>query len=194
MNMNNVNISNQLRGSYRPDRWTRKNKWWWSIFFWGHNNLLVNAYVAYKRHMEMEGEVPMSHYDFRKAIVLAKVDPLWNGAPTQSESFAMQRGNQRAMLIMIKKRKDRSTYKKLQNRSAGSRIYATKQPAAKCPATKNKMGTYVTDNRVIIESIGMSAKRLNLKLPHHPEPLKTFGGEGIWLWEILFFVQMGKWE
>ena len=76
MNMNNVNISNQLRGSYRPDRWTRKNKWWWSIFFWDHNNLLVNAYVAYKRHMKMEGEVPMSHYDFRKAIVLAKVDPL----------------------------------------------------------------------------------------------------------------------
>ena len=105
----------------------------------------------------------------------------------------MQRGNQRDMLIMIKKRKDRSTYKKRQNRSAGSRIYATKKPAAICPATKNKMGTFVTDNRVIIESIGMSAKRLNLKLPHHPEPLKTFGGEGIWVLEMLLFVKMSNW-
>ena len=82
MNMNNVNITDQFRGRYRPDRWMRKHKWWWLMFFWGHGTLLLNAYVAYKRHMEMEGEVPMSHYEFCKAIVLAKVDPLVHGAPT----------------------------------------------------------------------------------------------------------------
>ena len=76
---------------------------------WGHRTHLVNAYVAYKRHMEMEGEVPMSHYEFCKAIVLAKVDILGNGAPTQCESFDVQRGEPRAMSRMIKKRKDRST-------------------------------------------------------------------------------------
>ena len=46
MNMNNVDISDQLRGSYRHDRWMRTQKWWWSVLFWGHGTLLVNAYVA----------------------------------------------------------------------------------------------------------------------------------------------------
>ena len=45
MNMNNADIANQLRGSYRPDRWMRKQEWQWLIFFWGHGTLLVNAYV-----------------------------------------------------------------------------------------------------------------------------------------------------
>ena len=67
------------------------------MLFWGHSILLVNAYVAYKRHIEMEGEDPISHYDFRKTIVLAKFDPLGNVAPTQRESFAIKRGKPRAM-------------------------------------------------------------------------------------------------
>ena len=33
MNMNNVEIDNQLRGSYRRDKWMRKKKWLWSMFF-----------------------------------------------------------------------------------------------------------------------------------------------------------------
>ena len=177
MNMNNVDVSDQLRGSYRPDRWNRKQKWWWLIFFWCHGTLLVNAYFAYKRHMEMEGAVPMSHYDFRKEIVLAKVDPLGHGAPTYREYFAVQRGDPRAMSRMIKKRKDRSTYKKRQTMYPGSKRYATKQPDAKCPSAKKKMGIYVTANRVGIESIGMSATRLNLKLPHHHGPLPHLEGK-----------------
>ena len=82
MNMNNAGIADQIRGSYHPDRCMRKQRWLWSMFFWGHGTLLVNDYVAYKRHMETEGEFTMSHYDFRKAIVLVKVDPLRHGAPT----------------------------------------------------------------------------------------------------------------
>ena len=35
----------------------------------------------------MEGEVPMSHYEFRKAIVLDKVDSLGNDALPQREPF-----------------------------------------------------------------------------------------------------------
>ena len=121
------------------------------MFFWGHGTLLVNTYVAYKRHMEMEGEVPMSHYDFRKAIVLAKVDPLGHGAPTQHESFAVQRGKPRTMSRIIKKCKDRFTYKNRHTRSVGIKRYATRQPAAKLPVAKKKMRTYVTANRVGIK-------------------------------------------
>ena len=72
----------------------------------------MSAYVAYKCYMEMEVEGSMSHYDFCKAIVLANVDPLGHGATMQRESFAVQRGDPRAMLRMIKKREDRCTYKK----------------------------------------------------------------------------------
>ena len=86
----------------------------------------MNAYVAYKHHTEMEGYVPMYHFDFCKAIVLVKVDPLRHGAPTQRELFAVQRGDPRAMSRIIKNHKDRSTYNKSQTRYAGSKIYAAK--------------------------------------------------------------------
>ena len=162
------------------------------MFFWGRGTLLVNAYVAYKLHMEMEGEVPMSRYDFRKAIVLDKVDLLGHGAPTQRESFSVQRGDPRAMSRMIKKRKDRSTYKKRHTRSAGSKIYATKQPASKCPAAKKKIGTYVTDNRVAIESIWNECNAVEPEVASSSRTTTTFGGEGIWVREMMFFAHMGN--
>ena len=95
----------------------------------------------------------------------------------QCESFAVQRGKPRAMSIMIKKRKDKSTYKKRQTKSAFSKRYATKQPDAKFPGANKKMGTYVTANRVGIESIVISATRLNPKLPHHLKPLPHLKGK-----------------
>ena len=46
--MNNVDIADQLRGTYRFDCWMCKRKWWWAIWMWGIQLLLVNAYVLYK--------------------------------------------------------------------------------------------------------------------------------------------------
>jgi len=73
--MNNVDQADQLRGSYRFDRWMRKRKWWWSIWMWGVQVLLTNAYVMYKyTHLRMWKTPPsriMSQYDFRKAVALA---------------------------------------------------------------------------------------------------------------------------
>ena len=46
--MNNVDIADQLRGTYRLDRWMRKRKWWWSIWMWGLQVLIVNAYVLHR--------------------------------------------------------------------------------------------------------------------------------------------------
>ena len=46
--MNNVDQADQLRGTYRFDRWMRKRKWWWLIWMWGLQVLLVNAYVLYR--------------------------------------------------------------------------------------------------------------------------------------------------
>ena len=53
----------------------RKRKWWWLIFFWAFGVLLVNAYVSYKTYMISKGKRPMSHYEFRKQIALAWIDP-----------------------------------------------------------------------------------------------------------------------
>ena len=95
-NMNSVDIADQLRGSYRPDRWMRKMKWWWSMFFWGHGTMLVNAFLCYKRHMEINGKTPMKHMDFREAVVLAKINPEKYGPENVNASVAIQRGDYRA--------------------------------------------------------------------------------------------------
>jgi len=72
--MNNVDQADQLRGSYRFDRWMRKRKWWWSMWMWGVQVLLVNSYILYKTaHLLIWKPPPknvLSQYDFRHAIVL----------------------------------------------------------------------------------------------------------------------------
>jgi hypothetical protein len=66
--VNGVDMADQLRGSYRIDRWMCKRKWWWSIWMWGVQVLLVNAYVLYKTtHLYMwkkNKKSLMSHYEF----------------------------------------------------------------------------------------------------------------------------------
>ena len=46
--MNNVDIADQLRGSYQIDKCMRKRKWWRSMFFWGFQMLLTNSYIVLK--------------------------------------------------------------------------------------------------------------------------------------------------
>ena len=77
MNMNNVDIADQLRGNYRTDRWMRKLKWWWALFFWGHNTMLVNAYVSYKTFIVNKGKTPLSHYELVRWL-------FWQRFPQQS--------------------------------------------------------------------------------------------------------------
>jgi len=85
--MNGVDMADQLRGSYRIDRWMRKRKWWWAIWMWGIQVLLVNAYVLYKTaHLYMwkkNKKSLMSHYEFRRQIALAW---LLSGDETGSKS------------------------------------------------------------------------------------------------------------
>ena len=66
----------------------RKQKWWWAIWMWGVQLLLVNAYILYKMtHLIMwkkDKKSLMSHYDFRHQIALA-----WllskDGSPTNNQ-------------------------------------------------------------------------------------------------------------
>ena len=72
--MNNVDQADQLRGSYHFDRWMRKRKWWWSMWMWGVQVLLVNSYILYKTAHLLIWKPPqknvLSQYDFHHAIVL----------------------------------------------------------------------------------------------------------------------------
>lgn len=69
--MGDVEIADQIRGTYRIDKWMRKYKWWYAIFWWGFQVLMVNSYVCYKSCMEEHGLNPISHYEFQKFIARA---------------------------------------------------------------------------------------------------------------------------
>lgn len=71
--MGNVDIADQLRGSYDFKYWLRNRKWWWSLWNWGLGVMLTNAYIMYVKVNEGEGvdkKHIMSHHDFRKRIAL----------------------------------------------------------------------------------------------------------------------------
>lgn len=72
--MGNVDIADQLRGSYRFDHWMRKRKWWWSMFFWCFQVLMTNSYIAYKKYMEIHDVKPMTHYQFRYRLCISWLD------------------------------------------------------------------------------------------------------------------------
>ena len=73
--MNFVDLSDPLRNVCRVDHWMCKYKGWWSLIFWGHVLVLVNAYIIYKTLCEQGKMKPMSHYQFQCLVCLANIDP-----------------------------------------------------------------------------------------------------------------------
>ena len=71
--MGDVDIADQVRGSYRIDKWMRKYKWWHAIFWWGFQVMMTNSYICYKTFMIQQNLKPMSHYDFQKSIAKALI-------------------------------------------------------------------------------------------------------------------------
>ena len=66
--MDGDDIADQIRGSYCFDHLLRNYKWWHSIFWWGFQVLMVNAYKFHCRYLEDINEEPMSHYMFQNII------------------------------------------------------------------------------------------------------------------------------
>ena len=72
--MNNVDQGDQLRGTYRFDRLMWKRKWWWAIWMWDVQVLLVNAYVLYRSaHLliwKTDKTKLLTQDELRKSIVI----------------------------------------------------------------------------------------------------------------------------
>ncbi len=66
--MNHVDWTDQLRGSYQVDKWTRNRKWCWSIWMWGIETLLVIACIFYREthHLmwKTKKQKLLTHYQF----------------------------------------------------------------------------------------------------------------------------------
>ena len=45
--MGNVDLADQLRGTYRCNIGVLNRKWWWSIWFWALDLMLVDVYFMY---------------------------------------------------------------------------------------------------------------------------------------------------
>ena len=63
----NVDVADQLQGSYRFDLFLRKTKCWLSMFFWCFQIILTNSYILYKKYLLLHNITLMSHYDFQNA-------------------------------------------------------------------------------------------------------------------------------
>ena len=69
--MGSVDIADQLRNSYRPDYFTRKLKWWWSILFWAFGVAEANAWKCYEAISDRHPSTKrLTHYEF--VLLLAK--------------------------------------------------------------------------------------------------------------------------
>ena len=59
-----VDIADQLREVYRPDRFSRKRKWTWAVFVFLIGIALTNAYVIYRIVMSTAGAPALTHSEF----------------------------------------------------------------------------------------------------------------------------------
>ena len=70
----------------------RKYKWWWYLSFWGHGQVLVNAYIVYKTLCEEVKVNSMSRYDLWRLVFLSKIDPTHFGGRDHLVSAIQQQG------------------------------------------------------------------------------------------------------
>ena len=123
------------------------------MYFWGHGAMLVNAYLAYKRAAEKLGKKPMSHYEFRKAFVLAKICRAKYGPG-----------------------KRRSTKLTKRQRTASS-VRSEKELCTPVESAK-VLAPYLNAVAVKKGSGGLCEQRLDMSRVHMPEPLETYEKHG----------------
>ena len=74
--MNNNDIADQLRLVYLMQHFRRNYKWWWALWLWGFEVVIVNAYRTMKVFRLINNlEVLLAHEEFRKMIGYTLLDP-----------------------------------------------------------------------------------------------------------------------
>ena len=134
---------------------------------------MVNAYVSYKRFMEMNRQTPINHYKWCTRVILAKIAPAEYGAHVQKESVAAQRGDHRS--AANRKTSSRRSLSSVSSRSVSSR--STSKHVSKKP--KTEMSVVASVCRVGDEKSHFNNKRLDLSVCHMPEAcLRSFSKKG----------------
>jgi hypothetical protein len=75
--MGSVDVADQLRNSYRPDVFMRKQKWWWAILFWALGVAETNAWKLYDSvhcSARTPGAQRLNHFQF---IALLAKQMVW---------------------------------------------------------------------------------------------------------------------
>ena len=93
--MDKVDVADHLCDHFRFDKWMRKTKWWWSLFLWFYEMLLVNSCLFYRGMCREAGVKPMSHYQYQQQVALAMLDPTsyWPSKSPLSHSGASTSGH-----------------------------------------------------------------------------------------------------
>jgi hypothetical protein len=125
--MGNVDVSDQLRNTYRFDHWLRKRKWWWLIVFWWIGVMLVNAYVYYiavNLGAGLKRNDLLSHHDFRKAVALSWIhQPLyWMTPPKKKKPTTREQQQQYEGPSMSKKKMSPGSSTRSKKRMATDRL------------------------------------------------------------------------
>ena len=72
--MDHVDITDHLGKTYQMGRCLLQRKWWWPMFMWAFDRILLNSYVLYKCWYLMHDLKPMTHYAFRESFCLSWLD------------------------------------------------------------------------------------------------------------------------
>ena len=163
--MGNVDVADQLRGSYRCDIGVRNREWWWSLWFWALGVMLVNSYIMYLKLHLIHGRQKkdlISHHDFRRAIAIYWINEEYSKRTRVSEG---------TIVIGWKCKKSQGS------RGESSTVSTLTQDTI----TKKKKACAVTDSSLCPER-GALKTRLNSALDHIPDEAKPNARCGLHRW------------
>ena len=155
--MGNVDLADQLRGTYRLDKSTRNRKWWWSIMFWSLGVMLTNAYIMYVKVNTLEYGVKkkdlMTHHEFRKAIALYWINPEEYQRDLKVANLAFK----------LRKRKSSASVLSISMDSS------LQQDGTPPTSKKIKTGVHYVSDTSLCPSSGVLKCRLDKNLDHIPD-------------------------
>ena len=160
--MGHVDLSDQLRDTYRMNYWIRNRKWWWSYLLWGLGVQITNAYVMYKTLNLQNGAKKtdlISHHDFIKSIAVN-----WINSDNDGDC-ASSSGTKRSLFP-----KGRGSTRRRQN-TAMSTSTSVSSLSVECEqvVAPNKRRASTVNDTSLQHTTNLSKIRLDSSLRHYPQ-------------------------